>query len=115
MKYLNVLLIFLLTTSTVSADDYYTWKVYTSVTLLYWCTYKKMPTSKEDILTVTDIDFTSPKMTQDYYDWLMSLSYEIEDGELSIITESKAISDGTNNSTLVSKSSTNCDALKWRR
>ena len=115
MKYLNALLIFLLVTTTVSADDYHTRKVYTSVTLLYWCTYKEMPTSKEDILTVTDIDFSSPKLTLDYYDWLMSLSYEIEDGELSIINESKVITDGINNSTVITKSSTNCEALKWRR
>lgn len=114
MKYLNTLLTLFLITSPVTADDYKTSKLYTSVTLLYWCTYKEMPTSKEDILTVTDIDFSSQEITLDYYDWLMSLSYEIEDGELSIINESKVITDGINNSTVITKSSTNCEALKWR-
>ncbi|MEJ2142842.1 MAG: hypothetical protein P8Y24_10905 [Gammaproteobacteria bacterium] len=112
MKYWFTLFLLLSSFSVVSADDRFTENIYTSVTLLYWCTYKKVPVNKEDIAKVAEIDFSNPKITIDLDEWLSLLSYEINGDVLTIINESKIIFDGKNQSSIVSKSSTKCDPRK---
>ena len=115
MKYLSIFIIFILSLSTVFASELYTNKIYTSVTLLYWCTYKEMPSSKEDIAKIADISGTNSKLKIDFDEWLESVSYEINGDELSIINDSKGITGGTYQSSVISKSSTNCAAFFERK
>lgn len=108
-------LLSLLLSMPVSAADRYTDSVYTSATILYWCTYKKIPSSKKDLsklskgyLLDTEID---PELELDYNIWLDSLSYNIENNELVLIKQSKVVTGGNFQSTLTSESRSNCKSL----
>ena len=90
----------------VSADDKYTNNFYTSATFLYWCTYKKIPTEKNDITRLVDISSAEKKLTINLDDWLSALTYEI------LINKSKVVTGGQFHSTLTSTSSTNCNRIK---
>ena len=112
MKYLYTLLIFMLSFSSALADDKYTNNIYTSYTLLYWCTYKEVPTSKDDIAKVTNVDYPDEDITIDLDDWLKSLSYEINGDVMTIIKESTVLTDRNYQTTLTSTSSSNCNSIE---
>ncbi|WP_455216791.1 hypothetical protein, partial [Kaarinaea lacus] len=94
--------------SSAGADDDYTHHLYTEITLSYWCTHKKIPSSKKQVADFTKIDEDNPAITFDYDTWLEMLSYEINDNVLTIIKRSKTIARGQNQITITSKSSSNC-------
>lgn len=111
-KSLLLFLLFLWVTPFVSAGDFYTHKIYTSVTLLYWCTYKEVPVSKVQIAKVARVDSSNPKYTIDLDKWLSTLSYEINGEVLTIIRESNVITNGKIQRSVTSSSSTKCDPRK---
>lgn len=96
----------------VSADDKYTNNFYTSATFLYWCTYKKIPTKKNDITKLVDISSAKKELTINLNDWLSVLAYETNGDKLTIINKSKVVTGGQFHSTLTSTSSTNCNRIK---
>lgn len=108
MKYLYTLFVFMLSFSSGIADDDYTNDMYISVTLLYWCTYKEVPSSKEEIAKVVDIYDSEQDLTMDLDDWLKSLSYEINGDEMTIIEKSKTFAGRNSQMTQTVKSSSNC-------
>ena len=93
------------------ADDH-TKDMYISATLLYWCTYKEVPASKDEIAKVTNIFDSEPDITQDLDDWLKSFSYEINGDVMTIIEESKTFVGRNNKITQSIKSSSNCHLQK---
>lgn len=105
-------MIYVFSYSIVLADDEYTTNIYTSATLLYWCTYNQVPTSKGDIAKVTTINYADSRLTIDLDDWLELFSYEINGYVMTIIKKSEVITDRKFRSTLISKSSTNCNSIK---
>lgn len=109
MKILLILIIFIQHVSLASANERQTNNLYTSVTLLYWCTYKEMPTGNEDILKISDIFSTESELSIGFDDWINSVSYEIKGNELVIINSSKTISSHKYQTSTISRSSTNCD------
>ena len=99
MKYTYIILIFILSQSSVVADDKYTNNIYTSVTLLYWCTYKEVPKNKKDISKVTNIDEPNKNITISFNDWLSELTYRTNDNVM-------VIANGNRTST------SNCDSIE---
>lgn len=69
----------------VSADEQYTDIIYTSVTMLYWCTHKEMPKNKSDISKVTNIDEPNEQITKEFDEWLGSISWKIDGEVLKIV------------------------------
>ncbi|MGD8525797.1 MAG: hypothetical protein PVJ63_06085 [Thioalkalispiraceae bacterium] len=106
------LLVSLFAFSAAFAINDYERNLYVSATFLYWCTYKQVPTSQQDVARVTDVMDANPNLIMGYNDWLDALSYEINDGELTLINKSSVFHDGRNHSTLTSQTSTNCAAMK---
>ena len=97
------------------ADENYTDTVYTAATILYWCTYKNIPTGKKDISKLSkgyllDIE-VDPDLDLDFDIWMDSISYRIDNDELILIKKSKVVSAGKFQSTLTSESRSNCKSL----
>ena len=108
MRYLYTALVFMLSFSSGIADDEYIKDMYISATLLYWCTYKEVPTSKDEIAKVTNIFDSEPDIATGLDDWLKSFSYEMNDDVMTIIEKSKTFVGRNNKITQTVKSSSNC-------
>ena len=108
MKYLHTLFLFTFSLLSAFADDDYTNNLYTSATLSYWCAYKELPSSKEEIAKVTKIKDHDANITIDFEDWLKTLSYEINGDVLTIIRKSRSMAKQNSQVTVTTKSSSNC-------
>ena len=111
-----ILSFFILVTSSVIANERYTDNVYTGAVFSYWCTYKKVPTSKIEISKIenghlldTDID---RDLELEFDIWLDAVSYRINGNKLTLIKQSKVIASDKFQSTITSKSTANCDSNK---
>lgn len=66
------------------ADDEYSDEVFTAVVFMYWCEYKKVPISLDDLSKVTDVNSNDPRITLNLEEWLKSAKFHTKGEELSI-------------------------------
>ena len=103
----------------VIADDRYTDTIYTAAVFSYWCEYKKLPKSNEQLTEIekgylVDTE-ANTNLELDYETWLEAVSYNIDGNELTLIKQSRVVTGSKFQSTVTSQSKSNCGSLQNKK
>lgn len=75
--------------SPIFANDTYSNMVYTASSFMYWCEFKEVPESSDDLAKVTNINEPNQQITISPETWFSSVKMNVKGEELQVIRTSE--------------------------